>query len=152
MQLSMKMRPFMRRSWLWKHFLKNGNIVLVSPIGNGFLQVLDWGKFALTVYDRLTLSGVRAWLNPDGLANYPMVRRWFERSKGGSTQKPAFEELASEILSGGSAFIGYRSVRLHRALKGSDRVATGRCPRCGESYPLHLGPSCPACQGKAYYI
>jgi len=77
-------------------------VQLLTPctIGNGFLQVLDWGKFALTAYDRLTLSGVRAWLNPDGLVNYPLVRRWFERSKGGSTQKPVFEDLSSEILSG----------------------------------------------------
>ena len=42
-------------------------VQLLTPctIGNGFLQVLGWGKFALTSYDLLTLSGVRVWLNPD---------------------------------------------------------------------------------------
>lgn len=36
-------------------------VQLLTPffIGNGFLQILDWGKFALTAYDRTTLKGVR---------------------------------------------------------------------------------------------
>jgi formylmethanofuran dehydrogenase subunit E len=128
-------------------------VQLLTPctIGNGFLQVLDWGKFALTSYDRLSLSGARVWLNPDALSDYPLIRRWFERSDH-PTQKPPFEELASEILAGGENLISQRPVRLHRALKDSQRVPTVRCPGCGESYPQHLGPTCPACSNKAYYI
>jgi formylmethanofuran dehydrogenase subunit E len=120
-------------------------------IGNGFLHVLDWGKFALTSYDRMTLSGVRAWLNPDALAGYPLIRRWFERSTR-LTGKPAFDELASEILAAAAGLFGQRAVRLHRAFKDSEPVPTGRCPNCGESYRLGLGPACPACWGEAYYV
>jgi formylmethanofuran dehydrogenase subunit E len=128
-------------------------VQLLTPctIGNGFLQVLDWGKFALTVYDRRTLSGVRAWLNADKLVNYPLTRQWFERSKR-HPQKPPFEKLASEILTAGSTLLGHRAVRLHQALKGSGPVPTGLCPECGESYQLGLGSLCPACQGDAYYV
>lgn len=128
-------------------------VQLLTPctIGNGFLQVLDWGKFALTTYDRLALSGVRAWLNSDALSNYPSIRYWFERSPQ-PTQKSPFDELASEILAAGADLISYRPVRLHRALKDSQRVPTGRCPECGESYPLHLGATCPACRNEAYYV
>jgi formylmethanofuran dehydrogenase subunit E len=99
-------------------------VQLLTPctIGNGFLQVLDWGKFALTSYDRLSLSGARVWLNPDALSDYPLIRRWFERSDH-PTQKPPFEELASEILAGGENLISQRPVRLHRALKDSQRGA-----------------------------
>ena len=127
-------------------------VQLLTPctVGNGFLQVLDWGKFALTGYDRVSLSGVRAWLNPDALPGYPLVHRWFERSRR-PTEKPDFEELASEMLAGGADLVGHRQVRLHRPLKGSERVPTGRCPKCGESYRLSLGPTCPACRGEAYY-
>ena len=66
-------------------------------------------------------------------------------------EKPAFDELAKDILKAGSDLLACRPVRLHQALKNSERVSTGRCPNCGESYPLHFGPTCPACGGKAYY-
>lgn len=127
-------------------------VQLLTPctIGNGFLQILDWGKFALTAYDRKTLAGVRTWLNHDALINYPLIHSWFERSSK-SREKPVFEELTAEILKAGSNLITYQSVRLHRALKSFQPVPTGRCPQCRESYPIHFGPACPSCAGKAYF-
>ncbi len=127
-------------------------VQLLTPctVGNGFLQVLDWGKFALTGYDRITLSGVRAWIDPRALAGYPLIHQWFER-KSRTTPKPSFDELAPEILAAGQALLGHSPVRVQRALKDPDRVPTQPCPRCGESYPVRLGPACPACSGQAYY-
>jgi formylmethanofuran dehydrogenase subunit E len=127
-------------------------VQLLTPctIGNGFLQILDWGKFALTGYDRVTLAGLRVWLKYDILMDYPLIYKWFERSTP-AKEKPSFEELAADILDTGSDLIAHRAVRLHQTLKDSQRVMTGRCPDCGESYPLHLGPACSSCQGEAYY-
>ena len=127
-------------------------VQLLTPctIGNGFLQVLDWGKFALTAYDRKSLAGIRAWLNYDALVNFPLIHSWFERSEQAG-EKPVFEQLAKDILKAGSDLVSHQPVRLHQALKNSERVPTGRCPDCGESYPLHFGPTCLACGGKAYY-
>jgi formylmethanofuran dehydrogenase subunit E len=66
-------------------------VQLLTPctIGNGFLQVLDWGKFALTAYNRQTLAGIRLWLEYPALANYPLIQSWFERSTP-SKAKPVF--------------------------------------------------------------
>jgi formylmethanofuran dehydrogenase subunit E len=127
-------------------------VQLLTPctIGNGFLQVLDWGKFALTFYDRQTLSGVRVWLNIEFMADYPLIRNWFERSDA-NKQKPVFEEISKEILAAASDLIVHRRVRLQRALKNSQHMPTGLCPECGESYRLDQGAACPACQGNAYY-
>ncbi len=127
-------------------------VQLLTPctIGNGFLQVLDWGKFALTAYDRKTLAGSRVWLNYRTLDNFPLIHRWFERSSP-SREKPVFEKLAKEILNAGSNLIARQPVRLHQPLKNSEHIATGPCPNCGESYPLHFGAVCPACGGQAYY-
>ena len=127
-------------------------VQLLTPctVGNGFLQVLDWGKFALTAYDRMTLAGIRVWLNYDALVNFPLIHSWFERSLK-SKEKPAFDELAKDILKAGPDLVAHQLVRLHQALKNSERVSTGRCPNCGESYPLHLGSTCTACGGQAYY-
>jgi formylmethanofuran dehydrogenase subunit E len=127
-------------------------VQLLTPctMGNGFLQVLDWGKFALTAYDRMSLAGRRVALDRDAAGKHPLIRGWFERSPQGGP-KPPFEELAEEIMAVGRDLFRQRPVRLLRPLKESGRVPTGPCPKCGESYTLRLGPVCPACQGRAYY-
>ena len=127
-------------------------IQMLTPctFGNGFLQVLDWGKFALTAYDRQSLSGVRGWLDLDRLSEYPLVHSWFERT-GQPREKPPFDQLAEEMLTAAPQLITSHSVHLRRALKDPNPVPTGRCPKCRESYPLHLGPACPSCSGESYY-
>lgn len=127
-------------------------VQLLTPctIGNGFLQVLDWGKFALTSYDRKSLSGVRVWIKPEALAGYPLISNWFERSKR-TTDKPPFEDLAREILASSENLLSHRSVRLLKALKETERVPTGKCPVCGEFYALRLGSACPICNGESYF-
>jgi formylmethanofuran dehydrogenase subunit E len=127
-------------------------VQLLTPCttGNGFLQVLDWGKFALAAYDRMTLSGVRVWLKPDALTDFPLISQWFDRANR-PPEKPPFDELASEIMAAGETITDQRPVCLHRALKEAARVPTGRCPECGEFYALRLGPACPACRQEGYY-
>ncbi len=127
-------------------------VQLLTPctFGNGFMQVLDWGKFAITAYDRESLAGIRVWLDQDKLSGYPSIRSWFERT-GRPREKPPFEELAQEILSARPELIHHQPVRLLRSLKDASPVPTGRCPGCGESYPLHFGKFCPACSNQAYY-
>lgn len=127
-------------------------VQLLTPCtyGNGFLQVLDWGKFALTAYDRDSLRGARAWLNHDLLTDYPLINGWFERT-GEKREKPPFSQLAEEILSARPELIRCQQVKLPHPLKNTRPMPTGCCSKCGESYTLHHGSLCPACQGKSYY-
>ena len=127
-------------------------VQLLTPctIGNGFLQLLDWGVFALTAYDRLQLTGVRASLDLDQMATYPRIHEWFDRTNR-SGEKPPFEAFMEETLAAHGNLILCGEVKMQRALKENQRVATGRCQTCGESYALHLGPRCPACSGDGYY-
>jgi formylmethanofuran dehydrogenase subunit E len=127
-------------------------IQILTPctIGNGFLQILDWGKFALTAYDRKALSGIRTSINQAKLPNYPLIQEWFQRT-GGPREKPPFEQLAKEILASRSQLISHEPVRLYSALKNSKPIPTGLCPQCGESYRIDLGETCPACHGDSYY-
>jgi len=126
-------------------------ILTGCTIGNGFLQVFDWGKFALTAYDRRSLEGVRVWLEAGTMDRFPMVQRWFDRERG-PNRKPAFDELAGEMLAAGAELMGWRNVRLLRALKEEGRVPTGLCRGCGESHALRNGPMCPACRGDGYLL
>ncbi len=118
--------------------------------GNGFLQILDWGKFAVTAYDRTTLEGVRAWLNPERLKGYPLIKTWFERNRNGRP-KPPFDDMAAEILAAESDLLPCRRVRLLKSLKNDLPVPTRACPECGEFYPERFGEFCPACRGDIYY-
>ena len=127
-------------------------VQLLTPctVGNGLLKVLDWGKFALTSYDGETLQGVRIWLNREALVDHPLIQRWYDRSNP-SKDKPIFEPLIREILDAGQEIFTYRSARLHRAFERAEDLPTSPCPNCGESYALHFGSKCPACQDQAYY-
>jgi len=126
-------------------------VQLITPctLGNGFLQVLDWGKFALTLYDRQSLAGARAWVDVSDIERYPKVASWFLRRPGaGEVEK---EEVVAEILAGGHSLVAARSVRLKRSLKALEKVFTGPCAACGEYHPQRQGELCPACAGQAYY-
>lgn len=127
-------------------------IQLLTPctIGNGFLQIFDWGIFALTAYDRMRLSGQRASLDLDRIQSYPLIQQWFDRSVR-KNEKPPFEAFSAEVQEACSEVIVCQVVRMERALKEDRPVPTSRCAGCGESYALRLGDRCPACLGRAYY-
>ena len=118
--------------------------------GNGRLKVYDWGKFALSAYNRETMKGVRTWVVSDAVAKWPLINDWFNpaQRKGPS---PRFDDLVPVFFQARSELIGVRDVRI----VGDDHVfkkkKTGICEKCGESYNLRCGPVCSACQGLAYY-
>ncbi|MBU1275704.1 MAG: hypothetical protein KJ720_10035 [Proteobacteria bacterium] len=127
------------------------SVQMLTPctLGNGFLQVLDWGKFALTIYDRMTLDGARAWLGTEDIEQYPLVADWYLRRAGG--KKADKLEVVDEIMAGGHRLVRARPVRMHAPLKDTAHVPTVACPACGEYYPSRQGGLCPACAGQAYY-
>lgn len=125
-------------------------VQLFTPctLGNGFLQILDWGKFALTLYDRQTCRGVRAWVDPAAVAAIPEIAAWFMRGPGdGKIDK---EVAIREILRRGHEIVKSRPVTLLQPLKDATKYPTAVCPVCGESYPTRFGDRCPSCGGAAY--
>ena len=48
-------------------------------IGNGWLKVLDWNKFALTLYDKKKLNGYRVWFDLKKALLFPEIYDWFMR-------------------------------------------------------------------------
>lgn len=124
-------------------------ILTQCTLGNGFMQVLDWGKFAITLYDRQKLDGVRVWLDPEAVRTNDIVASWYLRSSGnGKVDK---EVVIRELLSCGGGMVRSAPVSLGAALKSTEKVPTGICAGCGESYPLRQGERCYTCQGQGYY-
>lgn len=124
-------------------------VQLLTPctLGNGFMQVLDWGLFAVTMYDRKSLKGVRARFAADRVEQYPFIADWYLRRSTGPLDK---EPVVAELLAHGRELVSVAPVRMRRSLKDETRYPTGPCPDCGEMYPLRWGEVCPACGGGAY--
>ena len=120
-------------------------------IGNGGLTVYDWGKFALSAYNRTTLKGVRTWLLMEAVAKWPLIDSWFNPSqyKG---NRPDFEVLAKEFMRGRSELIGIQEIKVKLPEGAGQKKKTALCSDCGESYFLKCGPKCSACQGMSYYL
>ena len=118
-------------------------VQLLTPctLGNGFMQLLDWGKFSLTLYDRQSLQGARAWVEVRDIEAYPLIAQWFLRRAGeGPVDK---QEVVREILAGGHALVATRAVRMNSSLKDEAKYVTGPCARCGEYFPLRQGGPLP---------
>ena len=54
-------------------------VQLLTPCtcGNGWMKVLDWDKFALSLYDKKTREGFRVRLDVDKTAAFPNLYNWF---------------------------------------------------------------------------
>ena len=54
-------------------------IQLLTPctIGNGWLKVVNVGRYALTLYDKYAGTGVRVFLDPLKTADWPEINNWY---------------------------------------------------------------------------
>lgn len=129
-------------------------IQILTPctVGNGWLTVLDYGVYALCLYDKYNGNGFRAKLDADRLAAFPETHDWFLKLKEKKNQDS--EKLKNEILTHGAEMITVDAIRMHdSALKHKSKGPITRCPRCGEAYPAIFGAMCPLCaKGRSYDI
>lgn len=122
-------------------------VQLLTPctIGNGRLRIINWGLFALTLFDKYTGEGFRAFLDPARLESWPEIRGWYLKSKPKQAQSP--EQLKEEIRQAGSSVCSVRPVKAaDRVLRRLKMGAVVLCPRCGESYPFADGEICRKCR------
>lgn len=118
-------------------------------IGNGWLKILDWDQFAMTLYDRFTLKGYRVWLDPGKLKAAPPVHAWYMRTRHKKDLSrdvliPAILDAGRDILS----LLPVEMIRFHTRNKKGD---IGICPKCGEAYAKTAGDQCSSCGGEGYY-
>jgi formylmethanofuran dehydrogenase subunit E len=118
-------------------------------IGNGWLKVLDWDKFALTLYDKRKLNGYRIWLDLKKTLLFPKIYNWYMRRV--PKKNLSLETMLEEVLSAQRAVLSCRAVQVTgmygRKKKGNIEV----CSICGEAYSTSQGDRCITCQGEGYY-
>jgi formylmethanofuran dehydrogenase subunit E len=126
-------------------------VQLFTPctIGNGWMKILDWDKFALSLYDRRTFTGVRVWLDLEKMKSFGNLYRWYMRLV--PKQELPLEVLVKDILSARRGILSAAPIRATRFTERKKKGATGVCPGCGEAFPLNQGEKCLACQGHSYY-
>jgi formylmethanofuran dehydrogenase subunit E len=117
--------------------------------GNGWMKVLDWDKFALTLYDKKTLEGVRVWLDLEKTRRFPDVYNWYMRLVPKSDLP--LDVLLKSIEGAGRQMLSFDPVRVTRYQGKNRKGEVAICSRCGEAYPTSQGDTCLACRGKGYY-
>jgi formylmethanofuran dehydrogenase subunit E len=127
-------------------------IQLLTPctMGNGWLTVVNVGRFALTLYDKNTGEGVRVFIDPARLEKWPEIRTWFFKTKPKREQDT--KRLHDEIRQAEDSILGVMRVKVaQRFLEKSRRGVFTVCPRCHEAYPAADGPVCLGCASDNLY-
>lgn len=125
-------------------------ILTPCTLGNGWMRVLNLGRYALTLYDKFTGSGVRVWIDLERMAPYEEIHSWFLKLKKKADQDT--ELLFRQIETAGDTLCSHAPVQvdeLYRKHRSMGRV--GICPICREAYPALDGAICRGCQGEAPY-
>ena len=127
-------------------------IQLLTPctIGNGWLKVMDFGRYALCLYDKNQGKGIRVFLDTEKLKGWPEINTWFFKLKPKKEQDPI--TLRDRIIDAGPDILTVQHVTVDNAFLGKKgKGVIGTCPSCGEAYPAKDGTVCLACQGGSPY-
>lgn len=127
-------------------------IQILTPctIGNGWLRVINLGRYALSLFDKHTGHGFRVWLDADKLERWPEFKKWFFILAPKKEQDSKL--LLEEICAAGDSVCSVRAIQVPLDLfkkRHKDKITL--CPLCGEAYPGRDGGICRGCQGEAPY-
>ncbi len=128
-------------------------VQLLTPctIGNGWLKIVDLGRYAVTLYDKYGGNGVRVFLDAAKLDNWPEIKNWFLKLKPKREQD--LEVLLDQIKDAGYQMFGSQRVAIQS--KFMEKRSKGKtiviCPLCGEAYPGRDGDLCKGCRDAIPY-
>lgn len=133
-----------------KHCLPDAvQIFTPCTIGNGWLKIVDWGKFALCLYDKNSMHGYRVWFDVSKAANFPNLYNWYMKKV--SKKDLPIDILLDAIFTAGRDALSSRAVSIVNTYSGAKKGGTDICAGCGEAYPVEQGELCLSCQGQAYF-
>ena len=128
-------------------------IQILTPctVGNGWLRIIDVGRFALSLFEKYTGDGVRIYVDSPKLDDWPEVQAFFFKLKPKKEQD--FDMLIGEISLAHTSIFGVQKVTVDLdTIKSPRRGVFSICPSCGEGYPKDDGEICLGCQGKTPYL
>lgn len=128
-------------------------IQLLTPctLGNGWLKVFDFNRYALTMYNKENGRGVRVALSTSAVRAWPNINEWFFKLKPKREQDS--QRLMEEIRDAGCSICKVEQAQVSpEVLRQKSRGDVAVCTLCGESFRTQgAGTVCRACHGEAYY-
>ena len=101
-------------------------ILTPCTIGNGWLSVVPFGKFAVTLYEKYSGKGVRVYLD--------------------------MEKLFGQIREAGHGLLSIQHVQVApEKVRRKKMGPVAVCPVCNEAFPTRDGDKCRSCQGDTPY-
>lgn len=128
-------------------------IQLLTPctIGNGWLKIVDLGRFAMCLYDKRGGDGVRVCVDPARLGKWPEMETWLMKLRPKREQDS--ERLFAQIREAGRRPYRVQPVKLPASYcEKRSKGPIGICPLCNEAYPQLAGMVCRSCQGESPYL
>ncbi|MDY6853124.1 MAG: FmdE family protein [Thermodesulfobacteriota bacterium] len=129
------------------------SVQLLTPctVGNGWLKIYDFGRFALTLYDKYEGKGIRVFMDSEKVKDWPEIKNWYlklipKREQDSSLLMENIRRAWGNILSCQEVEIAPS----FREKRGIGEVIL--CPLCKEAYPFRDGDICRPCQGESPYI
>jgi len=125
-------------------------ILTPCTIGNGWLKIMPFRKFALSLYEKYKGNGVRVYLDTAKLKHWDEIRNWFFKLKPKKEQDTRL--LQEQIQTAGAEICSLKKIQiLPLHLKKDSLGKRTICPICQEAYPASHGRICRACQGDTPY-
>jgi len=120
-------------------------------IGNGRLRIISLGRFALSLFNKDTGSGVRVFPNPAKVESWPELKAWYMKLK--TKHEQDLNLLISQIKQAGEEILEQQPIRIKpEVYRKISRGPMALCPVCRETFPAAAGRSCLACQGESPYV
>ncbi|HBJ74749.1 MAG TPA: tRNA CCA-pyrophosphorylase [Syntrophaceae bacterium] len=125
-------------------------ILTPCTIGNGWLSIVPFGKFAVTLYEKYSGKGVRVYLDTEKLDAWPAVRDWYLKKKKKSEQNT--DVLLAQIKEAGPCLFSIQHVQVEpEKVRRKKMGPVDVCPTCCEAYPKRDGDKCQSCRGDTPY-
>ena len=125
--------------------------------GNGWMRVLNWNKYALTLYDKhktglpansSETNGWRVWLDLEKAKAFPDLYNWFM----GLVPK---KDLPAEVIHAATLKAGREALSAAAVWVDSNYLRQAKektlvCKVCGEAGAASQGETCLSCRGEGY--
>ncbi len=128
------------------------SVQLLTPctIGNGWLKVIDIGRFALAFYDKEKGGGVRVYVDAAKIERWDHLKDWFFKLK--SKKETGNDLILKQVREAGVSIMGVQRITVKPDLMEKESRKFVICPVCKEAYPVSQGDKCLYCQGKSEYF
>jgi len=124
--------------------------IIAHCTAGGGMKVIDYGKYAITLFNRTNGKGVRVFLDAEKLKSCANIHNWFFRKK--SKEDLPADVVINEVIASGRSILSHNLV--HVDLQTVEELPKNFpirvCDKCGEAFPSKDEGVCRGCT-EGYY-